>query len=339
MGLLDKIFCTDKTIIESLDRAIMKLEADDSTSKDLERLQSENKIWEKDFNAIISLRQNALQLEKEKKLEEAIEAYLSSIRIGEDSVKLNINNYAHDIDRLIVLYSKTKQTEILNEFLNDKISKYPNFNGAKNWIVRLSKLNGKINTDNVFSPNDIVFYKPNTITLGCKFSNFKKSLPEFNFYYNMPEGMSTFQYQNKVPFELSKKLAEFKEGFKIIIDRARVSENEGNFKTAIEAYERLIEEEYEDTEPYERLILIYSKLKWKEQEISTIERAISFFTELKRKQLEYVYYLADKYGMRQKASEYIMQDKKIFYYLGAFELYNPQTTKIKKWKERLQKKK
>jgi len=56
-----------------------------------------------------------------------------------------------------------------------------------------------------------------------------------------------------------------------------------------------------------------------------------FFTELKEKQLNYVNQLALKYGMSDKAQECISQGKKIYYYLGAFELYNPQTTRLKKW--------
>jgi hypothetical protein len=41
--------------------------------------------------------------------------------------------------------------------------------------------------------------------------------------------------------------------------------------------------------------------------------------------------------MLDKAKEYIYQDKKIYYYMGAFELYNPQVTRFDNWKKRLQK--
>ena len=61
------------------------------------------------------------------------------------------------------------------------------------------------------------------------------------------------------------------------------------------------------------------------------------FTKLKKKQLDYVLSLAKKYGMKKKALEYINQDKKIFYYGGAYELYNPQVNRLKKWNARLQK--
>ena len=41
--------------------------------------------------------------------------------------------------------------------------------------------------------------------------------------------------------------------------------------------------------------------------------------------------------MIDKAQEYISKDKKIFYYLGIFELYNPQVSRLAKWKTRLNK--
>ncbi len=41
--------------------------------------------------------------------------------------------------------------------------------------------------------------------------------------------------------------------------------------------------------------------------------------------------------MTDKALEYINSDKKIFYFGGAFELYNPQKTRIEKWQKRLNK--
>jgi tetratricopeptide (TPR) repeat protein len=162
-------------------------------------------------------------------------------------------------------------------------------------------------------------------------------MPEFNFYYDMQDDSNTMAYNNKVSFELFKKLREYREAFNTIKSLAKIAENEGDYKKAIKAYEKLILEEYEGPEPYERLIIIYSKLKRKDDEKIAIEQAILFFSQLKEKQLNYVVSLAKKYGMEKKAFEYINQDKKIFYYGGAFELYNPQTSRLKKWNERLQK--
>src|SRR5215218_4324913 len=89
----------------------------EQTKKEVEKLQAENASWQKDFDTIISFRRNASSLEKEGKLHEAIEEYSKSVLFGEASLHSNLNNYAYDIDRLIVLYNKTKQKSVLAAFL------------------------------------------------------------------------------------------------------------------------------------------------------------------------------------------------------------------------------
>lgn len=340
MGLLNFLIGKQQTLPKHKieDKKIELLKEYDQIKRESEILQSENKKWEKEFNYIISFRERALQLEKEGKILEALDVYLQSIELNEKSNKLTIYNYAFDIDRVIILYGKTKQKEKLKAFLEDKVNKHKNYNRVNEWMVRLSKLNS--DNKNKAIPNkqiDVIPQIASNLPLGKQIDDFKKKMPEFNFYFDMPEGSDTLGYSNKVPFELSKKLGEFRQAFEIIKSRAKIAENEGDYKTAIEAYEKMIIEECEDAEPYERLIVIYSKLKWKQEEISVLERAILFFTKLKERQLEYVNYLAQKYGMVNKSQEYISQDKKIFYYMGAFELYNPQVTRLKKWNERLSK--
>jgi tetratricopeptide (TPR) repeat protein len=308
----------------------------DKFKKDLEALQAHNDAWSKEFHDLGSLRDKARQYEKEQRFIEAITIYLNSIERGEQSKLLNIYNYAHDIERVIILYGKTKQKELLIQFLEEKIKMYPDFCDIKEWAVRLTKLTstGQVKTTPKI-PTDILPQKASSPTLGKKISDFKESMPEFNFYFDMAEGSDTFTYNNNVPLGLFNKLRQYREAFETIKSLAKIAENEGDYKKAIEAYEKLIIEECEDAEPYERLIVIYSKLKWKVEERRTIERAISFFTKLKEKQLDYTLNLAQKYGMKMKALEYINQDKKIFYYGGAYELYNPQTSRLKKWTERL----
>jgi len=303
-----------------------------------EALKKENLAWQTEFNHIIELRQKAQQLEKEIKPQEAISVYLNSIFAGEKSKKLNINNYAYDIERVIILFSKTQQKDELKKFLEEKIDLYPDFQETKKWAVRLSKLNNEeSNTEISISPTDINDQQPSKITMGQRINDFKKEMPEFNFYYDLPLNSDTLIYKNNVPFEYSRKLREFRDAFETIKSSAKIAENEGDYKKAIEAYKKMIVEEYESPEPYERLIIIYAKLKWKDEEKKIIEQAISFFTNLKDKQLNYVLTLAKKYNTIEKAMEYINQDKKIFYYGGAFELYNPQTSRLTKWKNRVEK--
>ena len=98
----------------------------------------------------------------------------------------------------------------------------------------------------------------------------------------------------------------------------------------------MIIEEYEDTAPFERLIIIYKKLRWTEHEIETIKKGIDFFSQLKNNQEMRVLSLAKAFNMEDKASEYIQNNKKIFYYGGAFELFNPYLI-IDKWKDKFSK--
>ncbi|MFH1942078.1 MAG: hypothetical protein ABIL68_08220, partial [bacterium] len=62
----------------------------------------------------------------------------------------------------------------------------------------------------------------------------------------------------------------------------------------------------------------------------------TFFLNLREEQEKYVLQLAQEYNMTAKAREYIGAKKKIYYYGGAFELYNPFTI-IDRWQERLNK--
>lgn len=62
-----------------------------------------------------------------------------------------------------------------------------------------------------------------------------------------------------------------------------ISENESDYKKAIEAYEKMIVEECEDELPFERLMIIYKKLIREEQEIEIIAKAIQYFSDLKNK--------------------------------------------------------
>lgn len=340
MGLLDFLFGNkDSSSSQEINDKSRELIDDyEKFKKETDALHAHNEAWSKEFHDLGYLRDKARQYEKEQKFIEAIVIYLHSIEKGEQSKLLNIYNYAHDIERVIVLYGKTKQKELLMQFLEEKIKMYPDFRDVKDWAVRLSKLNstGQVKTTPV-APTDILPQKSSNPTLGKKISEFKKSMPEFNFYFDMPEGSDTLAYNHKVSLGLFNKLRQYREAFETIKSLAKIAENEGDYKKAIEAYEKLIIEECEDAEPYERLIVIYSKLKWKVEEKGTIERAILFFTKLKENQLDYTISLAQKYGMKTKAMEYINQDKKIFYYGGAYELFNPQAGRLKKWNERLQK--
>ncbi len=309
--------------------------------RETDKLRKENAAWEKEFNHIINLREEATDLDKLGKHSEALKIFQDSIAYGENSERLNLNNYAHDIERVIILLGKTKQDEKQKVFLENVIEKYPDSTDIDKWKIRLSKITAK-NSEKIdveITPNDINAPTPDYPTLGGKYQKFKDSLPEFNFYYDMPNGMETYEYlsvYSPVSFEKSKILREFRESFKSILSEAQIAENQNNYKNAIEINLKLIAENYDGKEPFERLIIIYNKLKWKDQTIEIIEKAIGYFEMLKESQKNKVILIAKKYGMENKALEYINANKKIQYYGGVFDLYNPYPI-IDKWKEKLEK--
>jgi len=336
MGLFN-FFKKDKTSKYTVEALNAYIELEDRN----EKLKNENREWEKEFSHLSSLRQDAKILENENNYIRAIEVYLESIEFGERSNKLNIANYGYGIERVIILYGKLKQKDYLRQFLERMISTYPDCREAIKWDARLAK----ITTDN--SPNenpklnvcDIDKPLAQNPTLGSKIQAFKDALPEFNFYYDMPEDMSTGTYlseRNFVPFERMRELGELRQAFKSVMEKAKVAEKRDNVKSAIEAYEKMLVEEYEGREPYERLMILYRKLKWKDEELRVISHAISFFENLRDEQLNYVRTLAEKYGKEDFANEYIEAGMRIQYYGGAFDLYNPFPV-IAKWITRLEK--
>ncbi|BAX80981.1 hypothetical protein [Labilibaculum antarcticum] len=306
-----------------------------------EKLKRENREWETEFKHLSDSRIKGSCFEKENKYFEAIEVYLSSVEYGEKSNLLSIANYGHDIERVIILYGKLKQKVYLRQFLERMISTYPDCREAIKWDARLAKIipdnSAKENTE--LNAQDIDRPLAQNPSLGAKIQAFKNALPEFNFYYDMPEEMHTMEYlteRNPVSFDRMSELRELRQAFKAVIEKANVAEKRNDVKSAIEAYEKMLVEEYEGREPYERLIILYRKLKWKDEEIRVIQHAIFFFENLRDEQLNYVRTLAEKYGKEDFANDYIAQGMRIQYYGGAFDLYNPFPV-IAKWKTRLEK--
>lgn len=105
-----------------------------------EELRVENKTWQTEFDHLIKLRKKAQKFEKENKLYTAIEIYSKSINIGESNKFMMFNNYTFDIERKIILLSKTKQSDSLKLFLNEKIEIYFKEEASEKWKKRLNKL-------------------------------------------------------------------------------------------------------------------------------------------------------------------------------------------------------
>jgi len=176
---------------------------------------------------------------------------------------------------------------------------------------------------------DGVFKVEPGIPLGDMLIQIQRQFPPFNFYFNKPEGMSTndFLMLNKpVPFKYYFEYGQIKRWFLSVIGQAQADYKAGNVERAIWAYETLLEQRYPNYKPYDLLISIYRKQKDFENEQRVLRHSIDFFTEIRENQRKYVLSLAREYNMEWKALEYIEAGKKIWYYGGAFVLYDPVAT-------------
>jgi len=306
--------------------------------KELIELRSKNKAWEREWKAYNKITSVAQELEKRGNYAKAINKYKESYRFGHESKILTINNYAHCVDRLIVLFRKTKCENELALFLTEVIEQYPNEKATKDWIVRLTKITGKSNNKNAEISKDNVSVDLAKIgTLGTKIEEIKKSLPEFDFYYKKPEEQSTMAYLSLsgiLPPQSTLRYRSAIQEIDTILKKGRVLENTGNYDDAIQLYLRILSHRIINKTPYNRLMVVYKKLKQPKKEIEIVEKAIDFFENLLSEQKENVMSLAKKYGKESFALDYINNNKRIQYYGGLFDLYSPNAD-IDKWKQRL----
>ena len=121
-----------------------------------------------------------------------------------------------------------------------------------------------------------------------------------------------------------------------LAEAAERFEAEGNYEKACYNYEQLLFEKYYMPAPYDRLIKIYSKAHLKDAEKEVLKASISHFKELRESRLQYVEHLADKYGAIEFLSQRVHDGKKITYFSGVFELYNPFPI-VEEWEKRLAK--
>lgn len=131
MGIFD--FLGKKSNNDSVDDLV------NQWRRETAELQAENRAWEKEFSSLMGDRAKASRLEKEGKLFEAISEYEQCVEEGISSPRFRIYNYAHDIDRLAILYRKTKQIDKEIAFLERMIVLHTNYPDAYKWKARLTK--------------------------------------------------------------------------------------------------------------------------------------------------------------------------------------------------------
>ena len=124
--------------------------------------------------------------------------------------------------------------------------------------------------------------------------------------------------------------------FKNLITKAQLAESVKDYVTAVEIYEQIVAEKYWKPEPYDRLIIIYSKAKLFDEEKRVLKLSIKHFSNLRRSRLNYLEQLAEKYNAFELLEEDLSKPSGILHHY-IIELYNPFHI-VEKWISRLEKK-
>jgi hypothetical protein len=280
-----------------------------------------------------TLNNKGIELEKNKDIEGAIRVYEENIRLGYLA--------SHSFDRLRILYRK--RGDIINE-KRVVCRRYEVYNLPSEELKKeLDKIENKvkgIKPENKL-PQKANPSKPESLPLGIQYQKIVKLLPEFNFYHDKPEEESTNIYLFRNPILVNDKtykpiLWQIQRKFKEYIVVAKKFEADDDLASASDIYEQIIAEQYYQTEPYDKLQRIYFMANLVDDSKRVLSQAIEYFSALKEKQKLYILELGAKYGKLEYVYQMINENKKIFYYGGAFELYNPFTI-ISKWEQKLSK--
>ena len=277
------------------------------------------------------LNNKGIEFEKNKDIEGAIRAYEENIKLGCLA--------SHSFDRLGILYRK--RGDITNE-KRVLCRRYEVYNLSSEELKKeLDKIENKvkgIKPENKL-PQRANPSKPESLPLGIQYQKIVKLLPEFNFYHDKPEEESTNIYLFRNPIYVNDKtykpiLWQIQRKFKEYIAVAKKFEADYDLASASDIYEQIIAEQYYHTEPYEKLQRIYFMAHLIDDSKRVLSQAIEYFSALKEKQKLHILELGAKYGKLEYVYQMINENKKIFYYGGAFELYNPFTI-ISKWEQKL----
>lgn len=106
-------------------------------------IREKNKQFNEAFNHLIYLRTKAKSFEDNNEIKRAIIYYEKAVLFAKNnSNNLRINNYAHDINRLVILYRKTGQREKEIELLTQALENNIDWNNSTydKWNERLAKL-------------------------------------------------------------------------------------------------------------------------------------------------------------------------------------------------------
>ena len=281
------------------------------------------------LNQTVSLNNRGIELEKARDIKNAILTYEENVKLYEDNIEV-AQLTKRPFDRLVILYHKLKDIENEKRILIKAVEYFPYDTGYQK---KLAILNGTYETKEITSaPQNVVPTK----NWGEIWETRILEVPEFDFYCERDTNPSKYEYDSRESAKILSPIWEVQRHFKELDYEAKAAEDKGEQEAAVQFYEQMVAEGYYMPSPYDRLIKIYSKAKLKDDEIRILKIAIAHFKQLREKQKEYVMQLAQKYDAVDFVNERISNGKKITYYNGVFELYNPFPI-IERWEARLQK--
>lgn len=272
-------------------------------------------------NHTASLNNKGIAAEKEGRIEDAIAAYEENITIGGKAL--------HAYNRLRIIYKRLGRKDDERRVIQRMVEVFGN---SEAYQTALQKIDGTYTKPEDKFPLKAEPYKIEGNTMGEKFEEIKARMVEFDFYNSGDESRASKAFQNPVV----KEVWAMQKAFSEKLDEAKTAELHYDYETAAKKYEELVANQYQGTQAYDRLIKIYSRAKLKDDEKRVLKHSISFFTELRKNQEDYVMKLARKYGKEDFAIERFRKRQKITYYSGLYELYNPYPI-IEKWKQRFEK--
>jgi len=307
---------------------------------ELNNIKKKNDEWSQLYNPITELNNEGITLEKNNKISSAIKIYEKNISYIESNYELLDRIALHSFERLMVLYHKQKRFDEEKIVINKGLSMKEKIDSKTidKWKIRLEKLTKpKVQKNISIDKNEIVIPSPKSSTLGQQFDVLENSFPKFNFYENGKSTSISWEYNQKL--QKHKNFDEYHRIRKMFLkneEKGLLLEKQNKFIEAINLYEQMISENSPRPKTYDRLIILYRKLKLVKDEIRVLNIAIKFFTNKRDKMRDNLLKIADTESKLFKAKDYIDNKKRFQYYNGMFDLYNPFTI-IEKWEKRLEK--
>lgn len=305
-----------------------------------EKLKKAKKInddWSRINNPILKMNESGISLEKQNKVKDAIAIYVKNINYIEKNYDKLTHIAIHSFERLMILYHKLKRFEDEKQIILKGLSMEAKLNSRTidKWKTRLNKINKSQTKIISIDRSKIIIPHSKDTSLGQQFEKIEKSFPKFNFYENDKDLAISWEFSQKL-----QKHINFSEYHRIRMkflkteEQGLLLESQNKFVEAINLYEDMIIKNSPRQKTYDRLIILYRKFKFIEDEIRVLKQAIHFFTLKRKKMKENVLNIANTNDKLLIANEYIDNQKRLQYYNGMFDLYNPYKI-LDKWNRRL----